>query len=86
MRDANNNVIVDLDAAGSTGLIPVPAAGVWVVLENGIQVQFSLDPSGGGFHCGDYWVSAARTAETSVETYTKRHRAASIATMRVWPS
>lgn len=69
VRDANNNVIVDLDAAGSTGLIPVPAAGVWVVLENGIRVQFGLDPSGGGFHCGDYWVSAARTADTSVETY-----------------
>lgn len=71
VRDANNNVIVNLDAAASTGLIPVPAAGVWVVLENGIQIQFGLDPSGGGFHCGDYWVSAARTADTSVETYTQ---------------
>lgn len=71
VRDANNNVIVNLDAAGSTGLIPVPAAGVWVVLENGIQIQFSLDPSGSGFHCGDYWVSAARTNDTSVETYTQ---------------
>lgn len=71
VRDANNNVVVNLDAAGSTGLIPVPAAGVWVVLENGIQVQFSLDPSGGGFHCGDYWVSAARTADTTVETFTQ---------------
>ncbi|MEQ1741701.1 MAG: DUF6519 domain-containing protein [Candidatus Nitrotoga sp.] len=71
VRDANNNVIVDLDSAGSTGLIPVPAAGVWVVLENGIKIQFGLDPSGGGFHCGDYWVSAARTNDTSVETYTQ---------------
>ncbi|MEO6423679.1 MAG: DUF6519 domain-containing protein [Candidatus Nitrotoga sp.] len=71
VRDASNNLIVNLDAAGSTGLIPVPAAGVWVVLENGIQIQFSLDPSGGGFHCGDYWVSAARTNDTSVETYTQ---------------
>jgi len=71
VRDASNNVIVNLDAAGSTGLIPVPAAGVWVVLENGIQIQFSLDHSGGGFHCGDYWVSAARTNDTSVETYTQ---------------
>lgn len=69
VRDANDNVIVDLDAAGS-GVIPVPPAGVWVVLENGVQVQFSLDPSGGGFHCGDYWVSAARTVGTSVETFT----------------
>ena len=71
VRDSNNTVIADLDAAGSSGLIPVPAAGVWVVLENGVQVQFSLDPAGGGFHCGDYWVSAARTADTSVETYTQ---------------
>ena len=71
VRDASNNVITNLDAAGSTGLIPVPAAGVWVVLENGIQIQFSLDPSGSGFHCGDYWVSAARTNDTSVETYTQ---------------
>jgi hypothetical protein len=71
VRDTNNNVIVDLDTAGSTGLIPVPAAGVWVVLENGIQVQFSLDPASGGFHCGDYWVSAARSADASVETYTQ---------------
>ncbi|RFC36159.1 MAG: copper-binding protein (NosD) [Candidatus Nitrotoga sp. SPKER] len=71
VRDANNNVIVNLDAAGSTGLIPVPAAGVWVMLENGIQIQFSLDSTGGGFHCGDYWVSAARTNDTSVETYTQ---------------
>lgn len=70
VRDASNNIIVNLDAAASTGLIPVPVAGVWVMLENGIQIQFGLDPSGGGFHCGDYWVSAARTADTSVETFT----------------
>lgn len=70
VRDTDDNIIVDLDASGSTGLITVPAAGVWVVLEKGIQVQFSLDPSGGGFRCGDYWVSAARTADTSVETFT----------------
>ncbi len=70
VRDSNNTVLTDLEAASSSGLIPVPAAGVWVALENGIQVQFSLDPSGGGFHCGDYWVSAARTADASVENYT----------------
>lgn len=70
VRDANNNVLVNLDAAGSTGLIPVPAAGVWVVLENGVQVQFGVAAGGGGFHCGDYWVSAARTTDTSVESFT----------------
>jgi hypothetical protein len=69
VRDVNGNVIVNLDAVDSAGLIPVPAAGVWVVLENGVQVQFSLNPVGSAFRCGDYWVSAARSADTSVETY-----------------
>ena len=73
VRDAKNKVIVNLDTAGSSGLIPVPAPGVWVVLENGIQVQFSLDPSisGGKFRCGDYWVSAARSVDASVEKFTQ---------------
>ncbi|WIM04785.1 MAG: right-handed parallel beta-helix repeat-containing protein [Candidatus Nitricoxidivorans perseverans] len=71
VRDADDNVVANLDAAGSTGLIPVPAANVWVVLENGIRIQFGLDPSGGQFRCGDYWVSAARTANASVETFTQ---------------
>ncbi|MCC6921617.1 MAG: hypothetical protein IT525_00910, partial [Nitrosomonas sp.] len=70
VRDVDGNVIVNLDDVGSTGLIPVPAAGVWVVLEKGVQIRFGLDPAGGGFHSGDYWVSAARTANTSVETFT----------------
>lgn len=70
VRDSNDNVVVDLDAAGSTGLIPVPAAGVWVVLEHGVQIQFGIDAAGGTFHSGDYWVSAARAADTSVETFT----------------
>jgi nitrous oxidase accessory protein NosD len=70
VRDADSNVIVNLDDVGSTGLIPVPAAGVWVVLEKGVQIRFGLDPGGSGFHSGDYWVSAARTANTSVETFT----------------
>ncbi len=70
VRDADGNLIIDLDATGSTGLIPVPPAGVWVVLEKGIQIRFNLVPVGGEFHSGDYWVSAARTADTSVETFT----------------
>lgn len=69
VRDADDNEIINLDMAGSSGVIPVPAAGVWVVLEKGIQVQFSLDPAGDGFRCGDYWMSAARTNDTSVETF-----------------
>jgi len=69
VRDAGNNIIVDLDTA--SGLIPVPAPGVWIALENGIQIQFGLDSPGGVFHCGDYWVAAARSADTSVETFTQ---------------
>ena len=69
--DADDNIIVDLDAAGSAGVIPVPVAGVWVVLENGVQVQFSRDPSGGDFRCNDYWTVAARTIDASVEQLTE---------------
>ena len=58
--------IQDLDAAGSSGVINVPAAGVEVLLENGVTVSF--DSTGTtGFRSGDYWVFAARTADTSVE-------------------
>lgn len=58
--------VQDLDAAGSTGLIEVPAAGVTLLLEDGVTVAF--DTTGPeGFHSGDYWVFAARTADASVE-------------------
>jgi nitrous oxidase accessory protein NosD len=67
VRDDSNNVIVDLDAGGSKGLIPVPAPGVWVSLENGVQVQFSRDGNAGRFRCNDFWNVAARTATASVE-------------------
>jgi nitrous oxidase accessory protein NosD len=70
VRDENDNLIVDLGLPGSQGVIPVPAAGVWVHLEKGIQIQFSRDPSGGDFRCNDYWTVAARTADTSVEILT----------------
>jgi hypothetical protein len=55
-----------VDAAG--GLVRVPAvAGTAFVLEDGVQVAFDIDPAGGSFHVGDYWVFAARTADASVE-------------------
>ncbi len=31
-----------------------------------------MNPAGNAFRCGDYWVSAARSADTSVETYTAK--------------
>ena len=58
----------DLDSAASTGAIPVPTSGtVAVALENGIVVNFNVDPAGGSFRSGDYWVFAARAVDASVE-------------------
>ena len=42
VRDINNNIIVDVDQNG--GLIPI-AQNTTVLLEDGIQVTFSLDPA-----------------------------------------
>jgi len=36
-------------------------------IEDGIQVEFSLNPAGGNFKVGDFWVFAARTADGSIE-------------------
>lgn len=66
VRDGNGNVLVDLDAPGSTGLIPLPASGTPILLENGVQITFTL-PAGGRVRSGDFWVFAARTADASVE-------------------
>jgi hypothetical protein len=55
----------DLDA-GTTGLINVPAAGVTLLLENGVTVSFASTGTK-GLKAGDYWVFAARTADASVE-------------------
>ncbi|HUI06052.1 MAG TPA: DUF6519 domain-containing protein [Verrucomicrobiae bacterium] len=66
VRDTNSHLLVDLDAQGSTGLIPVPAAGTSIVLEDGVQITFNT-PAGGTYRVGDYWNFAARTADASVE-------------------
>jgi hypothetical protein len=59
--------LVDLDAAGSTGLITVPAtATTQVVLEHRVAASFSVE-GGGEFKDGDHWIFAARTADASVE-------------------
>ncbi len=73
VRDTNGNVHFDLNGAASEGVIPVPAGATALLLEDGIQVSFSLDPGivGGRFHVGDYWVFAARTADASVEKLTQ---------------
>jgi hypothetical protein len=55
------------DQKDKRGVIPVPAQGAPVPLENGIQVEFSLASGGGRFHSGDYWTFVARTEGASVE-------------------
>jgi hypothetical protein len=54
-------VVTDLGAAGSTGAIPATAAGIAVILENGVTVTFGLSTAGGSFNSGDFWTFAART-------------------------
>jgi hypothetical protein len=58
--------VQDLDAAGSTGVVAVPAAGTTLLLENGVTVSFAFTGAT-GFRAGDFWVFAARTADASVE-------------------
>ena len=66
VRDTNGNLLVDLNAAGSKGVIPVPAAGTSIVLEDGVQITFDT-PAGGNYKIGDYWNFTARTIDASVE-------------------
>lgn len=49
----------------ANGLLDVTAGPIEI--EAGVRVEFTLDPPGGSFHVGDYWVLAARTADGSVE-------------------
>jgi hypothetical protein len=49
----------------ANGLLDV--TGGPIDIEDGIRISFSLDPAGGNFKIGDYWVFAARTADGSVE-------------------
>lgn len=60
-------VWVDLDAAGSTGQIPVPPPGTSLILENGVTVTFSLNPALGDFTIADFWAFAARASDGTVQ-------------------
>jgi hypothetical protein len=66
VRDTNGNLLVDLNAPGSKGVIPVPAAGTSIVLEDGVQITFDT-PAGGSYKIADYWSFAARTIDASVD-------------------
>jgi hypothetical protein len=62
VKDATGATVVDLDAAGAAGAIPVPASdATQVVLEYGIVVSFSS--TGAAFRTGDHWIFPARAAD-----------------------
>lgn len=68
VRDTTGSLLVDLDAPGADGVIPVPAAGVSIVLEDGVKIAFGLDASiGNNYRGADHWCFATRTADASVE-------------------
>jgi nitrous oxidase accessory protein NosD len=66
VRDSAGNVLTDLTVANSPGVVPVPAAGTWVQLGDGVEVSFD-QLAGGTFRLGDYWIFTARTAGRQVE-------------------
>ena len=66
VRDTNGNLLIDLNAPGSKGVIPVPPSGSAIVLEDGVQIGFDT-AAGGNYKIADYWNFAARTADASVE-------------------
>jgi len=51
----------------ANGVIKASKAATGYELENGVQVTLALDANEGPFRPGDYWVFAARTADSSVE-------------------
>ena len=67
IRDENGVVLVDLDAPGATGLIPVPTNGTFVALEDGVEAALTLAAGFGAAHVNDNWSFIARYADTSVE-------------------
>jgi hypothetical protein len=66
-KSDGTTVWTDLDAAASTGDIPVPPPGTALILENGATVSFDLNPTTGLFHVADYWNFAARTVDGTIE-------------------
>ena len=70
VRDIDGKTVVQLDAAGSAGVIPVLPTGTKVQLEHGVWAMFDVAAPDGEFRTGDYWTVAARIATASVEALT----------------
>lgn len=64
--DINGKLLIDLDITPSPGVIPVPAQGTSIVLEDGVQITFETANTD-EYHVADYWNFVARTVDASVE-------------------
>lgn len=51
----------------SEGALPLTAAGAFIPLEGGVEIEFDPDPANGAYVTGDYWSFPARTATGAVE-------------------
>lgn len=67
IRDETGAVVVDLDAPGATGLIPMPTDGTFVSLEDGVEAAMTLAAGAGAPRVNDNWSFIARYADSSVE-------------------
>lgn len=67
VRRADGSAFHDLNLSASSDGIPLPPPDTRVALESGILVQFDVDPAGGEYRAGDYWMFAARVADGSIE-------------------
>lgn len=67
VRRADGTAVANLNDAGSSGDMLIPASGTQLLLEHGILVGFNLATAGGQFRSGDHWVFAARSADASIE-------------------
>ncbi|MBA3339001.1 MAG: right-handed parallel beta-helix repeat-containing protein [Geodermatophilaceae bacterium] len=67
IRDETGAVVVDLDAPGATGLIPMPTDGTFVSLEDGVEAAMTLAAGAGAPKVNDNWSFIARYADSSVE-------------------
>lgn len=67
IRDETGAVVIDLDAPGASGLIPMPTDGTFVSLEDGVEVAMTIAPGTGAPRVNDNWSFVARYADSSVE-------------------
>jgi len=93
-RNDGTTIWYDLDSPQSVGAIPVPPVNTTLILESGIEITFSLDPSvsNGKFNTGDYWTMAARTEDQSIQALSSAppqgiyHHYAQLALLALSPS